>query len=387
MFYDALRTWAEIDLDRAEKNFQAIRERTPAGIRLAAVIKANAYGHGAVRYAELLEGKADLFAVALCEEGIQLRKAGIATPILILSRVPEPLFPKLAEYRLIPTVYTVQDAEKLNRTAKEQSTVLPIHIAADTGMSRIGFQVSEESVKQIKQIAGMKNLEIAGLFSHFAAADETDKTYARGQLEKFEAFSSALEKEGVHIPCKHLYNSAATMEFTPRYDMLREGIILYGLRPSDEVDTRKIPQIRPVMSLRSKIIHIKTLPAGVSVSYGHTFTTQKDTVVATVCAGYADGVPRDLSGKGKVLIHGKRAPILGRVCMDQMMVDVSEIPQAALNDVVTIFGEDGEQTITADEVAELASTIGYEIVCLIPPRVPRIYLKNRKVYATDTFVE
>ena len=383
MYTEELRTWAEIDLDRAKNNFDAIIKRTSEKTKLAAVIKANAYGHGAVRYAQLLENSADYFAVALCEEGIQLRKAGIQTPILILSRIPEALFDRLLTYRLTPSIYTYADAEKLNQLAESAGRKMPIHIAVDTGMSRIGFAVSDKSIAEVQKIAGLSNLTIEGIFSHFAAADETDKTYAKGQLEQFEQFLTKLEKQAIFIPLKHLYNSAATLEFAPRYDMLREGIILYGLRPSKEVNTEKIPEIKPVMSLKSKIIHIKTLPAGISVSYGHTYTTDRETIVATVCAGYADGVPRALSGKGNVLVRGKKAPILGRVCMDQFMIDVTEIPDASLNDTVTIFGEDGDETITADEIAEIASTIGYEIVCLITPRVPRIYKKNGKIFAED----
>lgn len=387
MYTEELRTWAEIDLDRAKNNFDAIRKRTSEKTKLAAVIKANAYGHGAVRYAKLLETSADYFAVALCEEGIQLRKAGIQTPILILSRIPEALFDRLLTYRLTPSIYTYADAEKLNQIAESAGRKMPIHIAVDTGMSRIGFSVSDKSVAEVQKIAGLSNLTIEGIFSHFAAADETDKTYAKGQLEQFEQFLTKLEKQAVSIPLKHLYNSAATLEFAPRYDMLREGIILYGLRPSKEVNTEKIPEIKPVMSLKSKIIHIKTLPAGISVSYGHTYTTKRETVVATVCAGYADGVPRALSGKGNVLVRGKKAPILGRVCMDQFMIDVTEIPDTSLNDTVTIFGEDGDEAITADEIAETASTIGYEIVCLITPRVPRIYKKNGKIFAEDRVLD
>ena len=387
MYTEELRTWAEIDLDRAKNNFDAIRKRMSGKTKLAAVIKANAYGHGAVRYAQLLENSADYFAVALCEEGIQLRKAGIQTPVLILSRIPEALFDRLLTYRLTPSIYTYADAEKLNQIAESAGRKMPIHIAVDTGMSRIGFAVSDKSVAEVQKIAGLSNLTIEGIFSHFAAADETDKTYAKGQLEQFEQFLTKLEKQAVSIPLKHLYNSAATLEFAPRYDMLREGIILYGLRPSKEVNTEKIPEIKPVMSLKSKIIHIKTLPAGISVSYGHTYTTDRETVVATVCAGYADGVPRALSGKANVLVRRKKPPILGRVCMDQFMIDVTEIPDASLNDTVTIFGEDGDEAITADEIAETASTIGYEIVCLITPRVPRIYKKNGKIFAEDRVLD
>lgn len=375
---EKLRTWAEIDLDAAEKNFESVRRALPPEMKIATVVKANAYGHGAVRFAKLLENKTDYFAVAMTEEAMELRNNGIKTPILILGHVSEFDFAELVSNSVTCTVCDFDEANAISREAIRQNKCADIHIAVDTGMSRIGFDITDESVEEIKKINRLEGVKIEGVFSHFAASDTRDREYARLQLRRFTQFCEKLEKNGIEIKLKHLYNSAAIADFTPQFDMVRQGIILYGLKPSDEVEYKNMKPTVPVMSLKTRVTQIRELPSGVPVSYGCTYVTDKNTRVATLCAGYADGVPRLISNKGSVLIKGKKAPIIGRVCMDQFMVDITDIPDVKTGDVATVFGSDGELTITADEVAQQAQTIGYEIICNINRRVPRIYIKNGK---------
>lgn len=377
--YNRLRTWAEIDLDAALNNFNTVRDSLPAKTKLMAVIKANAYGHGSIRFAKLLEGLADYFAVAMTEEAIELRQNGIKTPILILGHVSKFDFEELVKNDVTCTVCSLCEAKALGAAAVKIGKAAKAHIALDTGMSRIGFDLTDNSVDEIKKISELDGVFIEGAFSHFAASDTRDRAYAELQLGKFSSFCEKLEKNGIEIPLKHLFNSAAIADFPIQFDMVREGIILYGLKPSDEVEYKNIAQGKPVMSLKTRITQIKTLPSGVPVSYGCTYVTEKETRVATLCAGYADGVPRLISNKGSVIIRGKLAPIIGRVCMDQFMVDITDIPQAQTDDVATIFGTDGDITITADEVAEQAQTIGYETICNINRRVPRVYIKDGKI--------
>ena len=246
-------------------------------------------------------------------------------------------------------------------------------------MSRIGYADTEESVKEIEAINALPNVRIEGIFSHFAKADSHDKEYAEFQKNKYRRFVDRLAERGIRIPYRHLFNSAATIELDSEYEMMREGIILYGLRPSYEVDMEKISNLRPVMSLRARIGHVKTLEEGVAISYGCTYVTDRPTRVATVCAGYADGVPRIISNKAEVLVHGQKAPIIGRICMDQLMIDVTDIPDVSVNDLATVFGTDGKTDISADDVATIAGTIGYELVCGITRRVPRVYIKNGEI--------
>ena len=372
MFFDSLRTWAEVDLDALEHNFRAARNHLPAQMKLLVTVKANAYGHGAITVAKFLEGKADYFALAAMDEAVQLRKAGIRTPMLVLGPVLPADYERAARYDVSLTVSTLEEAKAISALGKK----ITVHFALDTGMSRIGFPCTEEAAKQIAEAAKLPNLIAEGLFSHFALADSKDKSYVNFQNENFRRMQKLI---GVEFPICHMYNSAAIVDLEPEFDMAREGIILYGLQPSDEVDLSRIGGIRPVMSLRSHVSLVKTLPAGTPVSYGGTYVTTGQTRVATVMAGYADGVPRLLSGCGEVIIRGVKAPILGRVCMDQFMVDVTHIPGVCTGDVVTIFGSDGAETITADQVAEKVQTIGYELICGIAPRVPRVYLKNGEV--------
>ena len=373
MIFDTLRTWAEVDLTAIEHNFMAARNHLPEHMKLLVTVKANAYGHGAVKVAKLLEGKADYFALAAMDEAVQLRQAGICTPLLILGPVQPADYKRAAKYGVALTVSSLEEAKAISVCAEETGKKITVHFALDTGMSRIGFACTEEAARQIAEAAKLPGIIPEGIFSHFALADSKDKSYVNLQTQNFRHM---LELIGVDFPIRHLYNSAAIAELEPEFDMAREGIILYGLLPSDEVDLSRIGGVKPAMSLRSHVSFVKNLPAGTPISYGCTYRPEKDAMIATVMAGYADGVPRLLSNCGEVIIRGVKAPIVGRVCMDQFMVDVTHIPGVCAGDAVTIFGTDGEATITADEVAEKAQTIGYELVCGIAPRVPRVYMKN-----------
>ena len=375
----SLRTWCEIDLDAMLHNFMAARHHLPDDVLLAAVIKANAYGHGAVAAAKLLEGKADRFAVAMADEAVELRQAGIETPIFLLGPTPESDFEAIAAYDIEAAVPSLAYGQALCAYGAAHGKTIPYHVALDTGMGRIGFPCTEQSLSEIEALSRLPGGRLVGVFSHYAKADAADKTYAREQTRRFTAMTEALERRGVEIPLKHLDNSAGLVEMPEKFDMVREGIILYGLKPSNEVDLSLIGGVRGVMALRSHISFLKTVTEPTPVSYGCTYVAQPGTRVATVSAGYADGVSRLLSNRGQVLIRGVRCPIIGRVCMDQFMVDVTGVPEAQVGDRVTIFGRDGDDEITADDVADLIGSIGYEVTCLITPRVPRVYVEDGRV--------
>ena len=375
----SLRTWCEIDLDAMLHNFMAARHHLPDDVLLAAVIKANAYGHGAVAAAKLLEGKADRFAVAMADEAVELRQAGIETPIFLLGPTPESDFEAIAAYDIEAAVPSLAYGQALCAYGAAHGKTIPYHVALDTGMGRIGFACTEQSLSEIEALSRLPGGRLVGVFSHYAKADAADKTYAREQTRRFTAMTEALERRGVEIPLKHLNNSAGLIEMPEKFDMVREGIILYGLLPSHEVDLSLIGGVRGVMALRSHISFLKTVTEPTPVSYGCTYVAQPGTRVATVSAGYADGVSRLLSNRGQVLIRGVRCPIIGRVCMDQFMIDVTGVPEAQVGDRVTIFGRDGDDEITADDVADLIGSIGYEVTCLITPRVPRVYVEDGRV--------
>lgn len=377
--FNSLRTWVEIDLDALECNFDSVRESLPENIKMVAVVKANAYGHGAIGVSKFLEKKADYLAVAATDEALEIRKSGVNCPILILGHIPYGDYDNIVKYNITPTISDYYEAELLSKASVKAGVTSAMHIAVDTGMSRIGFACDAAAIEEIKKIQDLEGVKLEGVFSHLAAADISDKAYTKMQAEKFDAFVNALECAGVSVPVKHLYNSAAIADLDKKYDMVRQGIILYGLKPSDEVEFKNIKEPQPVMSMKTRIVQVKTLPAGVSISYGCTYTTEKETRVATLCAGYADGVTRVLSNNGEVLIRGKRAKIIGRVCMDQFMVDVTHISEVEAGDTATIFGTDGNETISVDEIAKKANTINYEIICNINSRVTRVYMKNGKV--------
>lgn len=359
-----------IDLDAIEGNLEAVREKT--GKLVMAVIKADAYGHGAVQVARRLEKKCAFFGVSSILEAMELRQAGISIPILILGYTPVRAFPTAVKQGIRPTIFHYDDAAALSRAAVEAGVCAPFHFAVDTGMSRIGFQATREDAAVCARIAALPGLRAEGLFSHFATADCADLTRARQQAELFAAFGGYLKELGVEIPIRHLDNSAGLMNFCSPYEMVRSGIVTYGMYPSDEVDPTLLG-LTPALSWVSRVTHIKLLPPGRQISYGGTCTTTAPTMVATVPVGYADGYRRSLSGRFYVLIHGKRASILGRVCMDQMMVDVTAIPETALGDPVTLVGADGPERITVEQIAAAADSFNYEFVCGISRRVPRVY--------------
>ena len=371
---DYLRCWAEISLSAIGHNIEEVRKRLAPGVRLLAVIKADAYGHGAVRVGKYLEDRVNYFAVATLEEAVELRENGIRLPILILGYTSPSQYEDLVAFDITQTIYSRETAELLNREAANQGKRAGIHIALDTGMTRIGFQVTEEDADVIADIGRLPHLKMEGLFTHFACADQKDKTYCSGQLEKFNRMVRMLEERKVEIPLKHVCNSAGIMEFDDfRYDMVRSGIVTYGMYPSEEVRKERLDLI-PALEWKSRVIHVKEVGNGLGVSYGATYVTHEGrTRIATVSAGYADGYPRALSSKGRVLIHGQYAPILGRVCMDQFMVDVSRIPDVRVEDVVTLVGRDGENSISIEEIADPAARFNYEMACGISRRVTRVY--------------
>ena len=385
MNYDSTRV--KIDLDAISANFDAIAAKTK--VPVMAVIKADAYGHGAIQVAQLLQDRAAFFGVSSMLEATELRRAGLTNPILILGHTPVKAFGTAIREGIRPTIFRLEDAQALSRAAVEAGIPAPFHFAVDTGMSRIGFPATAESADVCAEIAKLPGLVPEGIFSHFATADCADLSRSRQQAGQFDSFCELLKARGVYIPIRHLNNSAGLMNFDTHYEMVRAGIVTYGMYPSEEVSPELLT-LKPALQFLSKVTFVKTLPAGREISYGGTFVTTKDTRVATVPVGYADGYRRSLSGKFHCLIHGKKAPILGRICMDQMMVDVTEIPETQPGDRVTLVGTDGEETITMEQISAAADSFNYEFVCGISRRVPRIYVSGgEKVhsvhYLTDPF--
>jgi alanine racemase len=379
-------TRVKIDLDILQRNFEAVRRK--AGVPVMAVVKADAYGHGAVQVARLLQESCAFFGVSSIHEALELRQAGLTTPILILGQTPASAFPIAVRQGIRPTIFRYEGAKALSDAAVEAGIEAPFHFAVDTGMSRIGFQADEQSADLCAAIAALPGLKAEGIFSHFATADCADLTKAKKQAALFDAFVEMLAQRGVRIPIRHLDNSAGLMNFSSHYEMVRSGIVTYGMYPSGEVDPRLL-ELEPALQWLSRVTHVKTLPAGREISYGGTFVTDRPTVVATIPVGYADGYRRSLSGKFHVLIRGKRAPILGRICMDQMMVDVTDIPGVTVNDRVVLVGKDGDEEITMEEISAAADSFNYEFVCGISRRVPRLYCRDGKTvhsvhYLLDT---
>ena len=380
-------TRVKIDLDAISSNFDAIRQK--AGVPVMAVVKADAYGHGAIQVARLLQDRCAFFGVSSMLEAMELRQAGLSTPILILGHTPVNAYPTAIAEGIRPAIFHYEDALAFSEAAVKLGITAPFHFAVDTGMSRIGFQVTEESADLCAKIAKLPGITAEGLFSHFATADCTDLSKARRQAEQFDAFDQMLKDRGISVPIRHLDNSAGLMNFRCHYEMVRAGIVTYGMYPSEEVSPELL-KLKPALQFLSKVTFVKTLPAGREISYGGTYVTTKETRVATVPVGYADGYRRSLSGKFYCLIHGKKAPILGRICMDQMLVDVSEIPQTKPGDRVTLVGTDAEEIITMEAIAAAADSFNYEFVCGISRRVPRIYVSGGKNvhsvhYLTDPF--
>ncbi|HIT66772.1 MAG TPA: alanine racemase [Candidatus Merdisoma merdipullorum] len=372
------RAAAFVDLDAIEANFEAIRKTLKEGTQIAAVIKTNGYGHGAAQIARLAEQKEYIwgFAVATVEEALELRKSGIEKPVLVLGYVFPENYGELVEQHIRPAVFRLDMAEKLSGEAVRRNRKLPVHIKVDTGMSRIGFADTAESADMVCRIGNLPGLELEGLFTHFARADEADKTFAGNQFTRFLKFREACAERGVRFPLCHCANSAAIIDMPEtQMNLVRAGIAIYGLYPSEEVVKEQL-SLRPAMELKSHIVHVKEIPAGTQVSYGGIYTAKETRRIATIPVGYGDGYPRSLSDKGCVLIAGKRAPIRGRVCMDQFMADVTEIPEAEPGMEVTLFGRDAKEALPVEELSAISGRFNYELVCDISPRVPRIYLRK-----------
>ena len=369
-----LLTWAEIDLGAIAHNLRALKTRVGQGVKTMAVVKANAYGHGALPVAKTaLAAGADWLAVNRVNEGIALREAGISARILVLGYCPPAQAEMVVAHRLTPAVTSMETAHALAQAASGGEP-FPVHIKVDSGMGRLGL-LPEESVAFVRAVRKLSPLRVEGIFSHFAVADEADQTFTRRQHRVFVDVVQAIECDSGEIPIKHLANSAASMAFPPAYfSMVRLGIALYGLRPSAEIDWAV--DLRPAMTLKTRIGRVRTLPAGASVGYGRTFIAPAPTPIALAAVGYGDGYPRLCSNRGEMLVHGKRAPIAGRVSMDQTSLDVSGIENVKEGDEVVVFGRQGDAEISADEVAAWAETINYEIVTAILPRVPRVYFGN-----------
>ncbi|MDO4523108.1 MAG: alanine racemase [Eubacteriales bacterium] len=372
----SMRVYAKIDLDAVESNFAAMRANIKEATKMIAVIKADGYGHGAVPIARVVEHYDYLwgFAVAMPQEARELREAGIRKPILILGYTFREDYEELIRNDVRPVVFTYEMAKELSDAAVKLGKDAWIHIGLDTGMTRIGFADTQESIREIQKIRKLPGVQIEGMFTHFARADETDKQHAYKQLDRYLRFRDALKDVGIEIPVCHCSNSAGIIELPEaNLDIVRAGITVYGIYPSSEVK-KDIVRLQPVMELKSRVSYVKEVPAGVQISYGGTFTTQRTTIVATIPVGYADGYPRSLSNRGWVLIHGQKAPILGRVCMDQFMVDVTDIPNVRVRDEVTLIGRDGEAFLSIDTLGDLSGRFSYEFACDINKRVPRLYL-------------
>jgi len=384
---DASLLKAEIDLKAIAHNVKELRRITHPKARFMAVVKADGYGHGAIEVAQCaLQNGADVLGVARIEEAIQIREAGIETPILIFGYTLPELATDLLEYDLIQCVYTAAAARKLSGTAASLGKKIKVHLKVDTGMGRLGLlpqnfkpdnsaAINADALEETLTIAGLDGLEFEGICTHFATADSADKSYAEKQLHLFINCLKRLHQAGLNPPVRHAANSAALIDMPQSHlDMVRPGIAIYGLYPSDEVQKKKV-SLKPAMALKARIIHLKKVPAGFKVSYGITHETQKPTTIATVPVGYADGLSRLLSSRGQMLVHGQRVPIIGRVCMDLTMLDVGSIENVQMGDEVVIFGQQGNETLTVDEMASALKTINYEIVSTITARVPRVYLK------------
>ena len=376
------RAWAEINLDAISHNVKQIKSRLNPKVELMGVVKADAYGHGVVETAKtILESGADRLAVAFIDEAVQLRKCGFKIPILILGNTVPQAIDELLEYDITPTVFTVDFAKELSAQAVKINKTAKIHIKVDTGMFRIGFvytsreEEMQQTIDSIIEISKLPNIEIEGIFTHLSTADEADCKYSKLQFDRFCSLTKALSENGIEIPVKHVANSAAQLKFPEmQLDMVRAGIILYGLFPSDEVSPEGL-DLMPAMKFKSRIINLKTIEKGDAISYGRSFEAKTAIRLATVAAGYADGYSRVLSDKAEVSVHGQKVKQIGRICMDQCMIDVTNVNNINIGDEVTLFGD---SVVTAEDIAEKMGTINYEAVCMVGKRIPRIYIKDGK---------
>lgn len=375
------RVYAKIDLDAVAWNMEQMKKNLKEGTEMVAVIKTDGYGHGAVQVASMLESYDYVwgYAVATLDEAVVLRAAEIQKPILVLGCIFPDQYWEMLKYEIRMNVYTKEMAEAISALAVEKGEQAYVHIKLDTGMARLGFSAEESSIEEIKEIAELPNLVLEGVFTHFAKADEEDKTFTMMQLEKFEWMIQRLEEEGVTFPYVHASNSAGIIDVRRAdYNLVRAGIAIYGLYPSEEVDKEKV-QLKPALSLKSHIAFVKDIPAGTPVSYGGDFVSEHQMRIATIPIGYGDGYPRSLSDTGYVLIRGKKAPIIGRICMDQFMVDVSDIPEVKFGDKVTLIGRDQEEYLPVEKLSELSGRFNYEFVCDLGKRIPRVYVQDGKV--------
>ena len=376
------RVHADIDLDAVQFNFDQLSKNIPQGTNIMAVVKTDAYGHGAVPLASFMEPCEKLwgFATATVDEAVELRQAGIKKPILILGYTFPECYTHIVKNEIRQTIFTLDMAKALSNEAVRQNKKAYIHIKLDTGMGRIGYQNAKEAAADAEKISKLPMLEIEGVFTHFANADTSSQENTLKQLEKFDEMIEAMEAVGVTFSLKHCANSAGIIELTERkFDLVRAGIISYGLWPSDEVK-KDVVQLKPILSLKSHVVYVKEVEPGCAVSYGSTWVAEEKRKIATIPIGYGDGYPRSLSNKGYVLIKGCKAPITGRVCMDQMMVDVTDIPEEIrVGDRGTLIGQDGDLTITAEEIGDLSGRFNYELVCDLGNRIPRIYYKDGEI--------
>ena len=386
---DNTRAWAEIDLDAIANNVRAVRNVTSPHAKLIGVVKADAYGHGAVQVAEcLIENGADMLAVSQIDEALQLRLSGVECPILILSDAEPERAEELIKYSITQTVFAPEMAASISEAAVKTGRKAIVHVKIDSGMGRVGFRAEEpETVKKIIDIARLPNIEIEGIFTHFAVSDEAGGgKYTQKQFGAFMSVCEALKREGLDIPLKHAANSAAILRFPEMHlDAVRAGIILYGMYPSQaskEACEQMHPgfELKPAMSFKAKITAVKRVPAGTYLSYGCTYSTETESVIATVPVGYADGYARSLGGRAEVLIHGRRAPVRGRVCMDQCLVDVTGLADSGIEvkagDEAVLFGAQGNECVSPEELAALENTINYEIICSLSKRIPRKFIRN-----------
>lgn len=370
--------WAEVNLDNIINNIREIKKNIN-GEEIIAVVKANAYGHGAIDIAPILvESGADRLAVAMLSEALELREAGIKVPILILGYTDVTFAEMLINNDIEQTVYSLDYAKELSKKAEALGKIAKIHIAVDTGMGRIGFLPSKKSVEEVVEISKLHNLNITGVFTHFSNADEEDKSYAHNQINKFNLFIKDLEEREINLGIKHISNSASIIDIEDaHYNAIRPGIILYGYYPSEYINKEKL-KLMPALSLKCQVIHVKELKKGEYIGYGRTFRTERDSIIATLPIGYADGYIRGLYKKANVIVNGKLAPVVGRICMDQCMVDITDVGPVKVGDEVILLGEDNGLKNNADDMAKLLDTINYEILCMIGRRVPRVYIKNGK---------
>ena len=382
------RVYATVNLDAVASNMRSMRDNLPASTLIMGSVKADGYGHGSVPVAKTIEPYVFGYAVATIDEGIILRRHGINKTILILGVTHESRYEDLLRYDIRTAMFQYEKAKKLSDLALKQGKKAVVHLALDTGMSRIGMKADREHAKEAAAIAALEGIEVEGLFTHFARADETDKSAYEEQYRRYKEFLGYLKELGVKIPIRHCSNSAGIVESleSNHMDMVRAGIAIYGMYPSDEVDHNSV-KLTPAMEIKSCITYIKEIEAGTAVSYGGTFVADHTMKVATIPVGYGDGYVRSLSGKGDVLIHGKRAAILGRICMDQFMVDVTDIPDVQEDDEVNLLGSDGAECITMEELAEKSGGFHYEMICDIGKRIPRVYLKDGKVVGTKDYFD